>query len=85
MERTLEEQGSVADLKSRMDLLRATMLSYNEALPAGREDPLTHPDFLPLFLERCGPLFSAWARYLCAQPTLSARLTSFILSKLSAT
>ena len=85
MERTLEEQGSVADLKSRMDLLRATMLSYNEALPEGTEDPLTRPDFLPLFLERCGPLFSTWARYLCAQPTLSARLTSFILSKLSAT
>ena len=85
MERTLEAQGTVTELEARMELLRATMLSYNEALPAGTEDPLTRPDVLPLFLERCGPLFSAWARYLCAQPTLSARLTSFILSKLSAT
>ena len=85
MERTLESQGTVTELEARMELLRATMLSYNEALPEGTEDPLTRPDFLPLFLELCGPLFSAWARYLCAQPTLSARLTSFILSKLSAT
>ena len=83
MERTLRTQGTVTDLESRMALLRTTMLSYNEALPAGTEDPLSRPDFLALFLERCAPVFSAWARYLCAQPTLSARLTRFILSKLT--
>ena len=73
-----------ANLSARMDLLRRAMLSYNEALPQDQADPFLEPDFLPRFERECGPLFTAWARYLCAQPTLSQRLSAFIVSKLAA-
>lgn len=83
MERTLKvQEPSLSDLKGRMELLRRTMLSYNEALPQGEVDPFGAPDFLAHFSAYCGPLFIAWARYLCQQPTLTERLSSFILSKL---
>ena len=79
MERTLE--GTIPELTERMALLRATMLSYNEACNGA--DPLLEPNFIALLLERCGPLFTAWARHLCAQPTLCENLSRFIVSKLS--
>ena len=92
MERTLQAQDAApgsepcacSNLSARMDLLRRAMLSYNEALPQDQADPFLEPDFLPRFERECGPLFTAWARYLCAQPTLSQRLSAFILSKLAA-
>ena len=100
MERTLQAQNAAletepsacsnsgsnlsANLSARMALLRRAMLSYNEALPQDQADPFLEPDFLPRFERECGPLFTAWARYLCAQPTLSQRLSAFILSKLAA-
>lgn len=92
MERTLQAQDAApgsepcacSNLSTRMALLRRAMLSYNEALPQDQADPFLEPDFLPRFERECGPLFAAWARYLCAQPTLSQRLSAFILSKLAA-